>query len=74
MKRQYVKSSVILTIGYDPESQIMEVKFINKDVYQYYNVPPEEYEALMGAKSIGEYFNTVIKPKNYRYKQIDQSP
>jgi len=71
MKRHYVKSSVILTIGYDPETQIMEVKFINKDVYQYYDVPAEEYEALINARSMGEHFNTVIKPKNYRYKQLD---
>jgi hypothetical protein len=71
MKRKYVKSSAIISVGYDPESLTLEVEFINSDVYQYFGVPKEDHEALMNAESVGEFFNTVIKPKNFEFNKID---
>ena len=72
MKRQHVKSTVILSIGYDPETRELEARFINKEIYRYFNVPSEEYEALMKADSIGEYFNKIFKSKNYKYTKVEE--
>lgn len=71
MKRNYISSSGIKSIGYDPENLILEVEFINQGVYQYFApVPPEDFEELMKSESKGEHFNKVIRPKNYEFSKI----
>jgi KTSC domain len=61
MDREYVISSNVRSIGYDPDSGTLEVEFLNSYVYQYYNVPTHVYEALMAASSKGQFFNSQIK-------------
>lgn len=61
MKRQSVDSSNLASIGYDASSQILEVEFKHGGVYQYKDVPEDEYEALMNADSHGKYFSANIK-------------
>ena len=39
MERQYVSSSNIASIGYDPDNQVLEIEFLSGAVYQYYDVP-----------------------------------
>lgn len=63
MERVYVDSSVISAIGYDVESQVLEVEFRSRRVYRYARVPPEAVEELLTAKSMGSYFNRRIKPR-----------
>ena len=61
MERTPVTSTNIQSIGYDLSSQTLEVEFNSGAVYQYTNVPPGEYEGLMGAGSKGSYLNMNIK-------------
>lgn len=56
-----VDSSNIEAVGYDPESQVMHVKFRSGDTYQYSGVPADEHQALMSAPSIGGHFHRRIK-------------
>ena len=35
MERQYVSSSNIASIGYDPDNQVLEIEFLSGAVYQY---------------------------------------
>ena len=72
MKRHYVKSSVVATIGYDPQTLVLEVRFHNRDIYRYFDVQPEEYEALIKAESFGEHFNRIFKSKNHGFKKIEE--
>ena len=69
MNRKSVSSSSILSVGYDSEEGTLEVEFITRSVYQYFNVPFSQYTALMIAPSHGEYFNENIKGK-YSYNKI----
>ena len=69
MIRQTVKSSDILSIGYDSKSQILEIEFHSGGVYQYHTVPKNEHQALMNASSHGKYFDQNIK-KTYQYSKI----
>ena len=55
MDRKAVDSSMLASIGYDAKTQTLELEFNNGQVWQYRNVPPEEYEALMNADSHGSY-------------------
>jgi hypothetical protein len=70
MERQYVSSSNIASIGFDPDHMILEIEFLNGAVYQYYDVPQSIYDGLMAADSHGKYFAAYIKKGGYRYAQI----
>ena len=53
----------MLSVGYDERSHELEVEFRNGRVYRYLQVPVAAYRLLLQARSIGEYLNTVIKPR-----------
>ena len=55
MKREAVDSSMIASVGYDPDDRILEVEFTSGTVYQYEDVPPEEFMGLMNSDSKGQY-------------------
>ena len=61
MNRQHVSSSNIRSIGYDSNSQTLEIEFHSGGIYQYYNVPNSTYNALMSASSHGSFFHRHIK-------------
>lgn len=54
-------SSNILSIGYNPETSILEVEFHQGRVYQYLGVPKGKYRGILRAKSKGKYFNRNIR-------------
>ena len=56
-------------VGYDPKVQILEVVFNTGDHYRYFNVPPEEYEGLENAESIGQYMHKHIIG-HYDYERV----
>jgi hypothetical protein len=62
MERTPIKSSSIASIGYDPETQILEVEFRHGGaIYHYAKVPPEKHAALMASDSIGKHFHAYIR-------------
>ena len=61
MERKSVTSSNILSIGYDEESQVLEVEFKYGGIYQYIDVPKDVYDNLMSAPSIGKTFHMSVK-------------
>jgi KTSC domain len=62
MKREFVRSRSIRSIGYDNDAEILEVEFqTGPRIYQYYSVPLEIYVELMTAQSKGTFVNRVIK-------------
>ena len=61
MERDYVASSNLASIGYDPTTETLEVEFLNGSIYQYYNVPQNIYDHLMQEPSKGRFLNTYIK-------------
>lgn len=69
MIRERIKSRNILAIGYNKESRLLEVEFKNGGIYQYFEVPQEEFEYLMSADSIGSYFYHNIR-NSYEWEKI----
>ncbi len=69
MTRQRVSSSIIKSIGYDPENHILEIEIRGGGIYQYFEVPAAEHDSLINAASIGRYFAKVIKP-TYRFRRV----
>jgi hypothetical protein len=39
MLRTPVSSSALRSVGYDPQTQTLEIEFNSAEVYQYFNVP-----------------------------------
>ena len=56
-------------VGYDPKSQVLEVRFNTGDIYRYLNVSPDEYEGLINAESIGQYMHKHIIG-HYEYERV----
>lgn len=69
MNRQPVTSSNIASIGYDANSQTLEIEFLNGGVYQYFDVPQHVHQELMNASSHGQYLAQNIKGV-YRFSKV----
>jgi hypothetical protein len=63
MERVKVESSNIAEVGYDQETQTLQVQFKNGGVFNYMGVPAREVVNLHGAESIGSYFHKNIRAK-----------
>lgn len=61
MERTTVTSTDIRSIGYDADSQMLEVEFNTGAVYQYSGVPSAENDGIMSADSKGKYLHANIK-------------
>ena len=62
MNRISIRSSNIVSVGYDSVSETLEIEFDN-GVYQYSGVPDAVYSGLMSVSSAGRYFHINIKDK-----------
>ena len=73
MRRIWIDSSSIASIGYEAVTRALEIEFRESgDVYRYFDVPEEEYAAFLAAESRGTYLNQVFKERNYRYLLVSR--
>ena len=63
MERQPISSSNIISAGYDPATQTLEIEFKNGVVWQYANFPEDMWHEFLGAPSQGKYFSAQIRPR-----------
>lgn len=69
IEKEYVSSSNIEAVGYDGDSQILRIWFLNGSTYDYSGVGSMEYEALRDAPSVGSYLHQNIKGQ-YPYEKV----
>jgi hypothetical protein len=69
MRRIPVSSSNLAEIGYDDTSRTLEILFRDDSLYQYFDIPQQEFDALKNAASKGHYLSTNIKGR-YRYARV----
>ncbi|HLL76527.1 MAG TPA: TIR domain-containing protein [Pyrinomonadaceae bacterium] len=70
MERIPVRSSNLSSIGYDAQSEILEVAFHSGSVYRYFGIPEYLFQGLLNASSHGKYLDRYIKKAGYPYEQI----
>ena len=70
MKRVPVVSTNLKSVGYEPNSQVLEIEFIDGGVYVYNNVPPAVFQDFLKAKSHGTFFHANIK-KAYEFTKVE---
>lgn len=63
MQHHTVTSSRIVSIGYDSRSHTLEIRFHDKSIYQYLNVPERVFTVFLTVVSKGRYYDGVIKGK-----------
>ena len=78
-----VDSTQIHSIGYDPETQTLAIRFTRGygdkrgpgSLYHYANVTQEDYDAFLAAESKGKHFGAHIKPSadKFPYTKIVES-
>ena len=71
---------MIRSVGYSPETSVLEVQFqprVKKDktvvpgaIWQYEGVPQERYKRMLASESIGKYFATFIRA-NYPGNKVE---
>lgn len=60
MERDYIESSMIVSIGF--EESVLEIEFKkNGQVWQYYEVPEYVYQEMMASPSQGVFWHAQIK-------------
>jgi hypothetical protein len=64
----FVKSSNIVSVGYQSTTSTLYVKFVGDSVYRYFGVPVEVYDALLAAPSHGKYLNAAVIGR-FRYER-----
>jgi hypothetical protein len=69
MERTPVTSTDIYAIGYDADTQTLEVEFNTGSVYAYSDVHQGEYDAFIDSGSKGKYFHANIK-KRYSFVKL----
>jgi len=70
MNRVPVSSTNLLSVGYDADSNVLEIEFQNGSIYQYFNVPAKIYSGLTSAASPGRYFDAYIKKGGFASKRV----
>ena len=66
MDKQHVQSSNLKAIGYDADSNTLEVTFKKgTKPYYYQNVSQDQYDQLLNARSKGQFFNRFLKSKPF---------
>jgi hypothetical protein len=60
MEREYVESSMITSIGYDPTTSTLEIEFKSGAIWQYYDFPENLFYELKTG-SLGKNWHTYVK-------------
>lgn len=72
MTRIKVNSDTLLSVGYEPDSELLELEFPGKAVYEYHKVHPVIYMGLMHTEAKEDYFDKHIRDK-FRYTVVKES-
>lgn len=70
IRLQPLHSSVLKAVGYDAQQRVLRVRFPNGRIYEYLDVAPKRWAALMAAESRGAFFNRHIRD-DHRFRRLD---
>jgi len=72
MRLVNVTSSMIASVGFDPDQEVMVVQFQNGRVYRYNGVPSGVFVSMLTDRdSVGKAFNAHVRAKKYPFSEID---
>lgn len=68
-----VESTAFTTVGYDEVQQLLQLEFCSGETYDYFEVPPDVFEALLVSPSKGRYFHQAVLGR-YRFIRVASAP
>lgn len=68
MNRIPIRSTNMKEVGYDLDTNTLEIVFRDGGIYRYFGVPESVYDGLISAASAGQYFHRMIRDK-YRFSR-----
>lgn len=69
MRRQSIASSHLKSVGYDPDTETLEVEFRTGPIYVYQKVPVDLIDRLLSSDSPGAFFNREIRNR-FEYRKL----
>jgi len=72
MTRIKVHSTTLLSVGYEPDSELLELEFPGKTIHEYHKVHPVIYMGLMHTDTKEDYIDKHIRDK-YKYRMVKES-
>jgi len=72
MERIPVKSSNVASVGYDEQTNILEIAFRSGAIYQYPGVEPQTHAKLLSADSVGKFINQNIVNGGFKGERVDE--
>mgnify|MGYP000659196090 CR=1 FL=1 len=70
MEMLRVRSTMIHSIGYEPQTHILVIRLWTGFTYRYVGVPQNVHAALMAASSKGRFYNSYIRRNKYLGERI----
>lgn len=70
MEMHNVSSKTIQAVGYDANSQILQIKFRGGGLYRYFGVPVSVFDSFINAESLGRYYNKFIRGTRFKGERI----
>jgi hypothetical protein len=64
-----VSSTTISSVGYDDQTAVLQIEFVEGNSYEYFMVPPSIFRGLMKAQSPGRFFSEFIRDK-FRFRAL----
>jgi len=65
-----VDSSNLESVGYVKTTRTMYIRFRSGKIYSYHDVEEVVFNELVGAESVGKFFNEFIRGGGYEYTQL----
>ena len=73
MERVPLVSGALLSAGYEPSTQELEIEFHGGRIYRYSEVPEGVYQFLLRTKNKGSYVNRMINSQ-YAFREVTPEP
>ena len=68
MKRHALDSDFLKSVGYDPATRTLQIRFSDSTIFNFFDVPLHVSTALQNAPSPGKYWNT--QRDKFKYRQV----
>ena len=65
-----VKSSTLISVGYDEGRGVLRLEFRSRATCDYFGVPAAVPASLLSAPSVGEFFNRVVRG-GFHFRRVE---
>ena len=64
-----IESKMFVSVAYEPDKQILYLRFRSGDVFRYFEFPAADHQAFLDSESRGRFFLAHIRDQ-FRYERV----